>query len=81
MHIFNYLHLKRSINTDDLKLNTYDTIINYFFTSAPMQNFSQIMSFSSFGFSTILSHAGHGMERNGGWFFRIPYSQFSSIPY
>ena len=37
--------------------NTYDTIVNNFFTSAPRQNFSQIMSFSSLEFLTILSHA------------------------
>ena len=48
MYIFNYLYLKQSINTDDLKFYTYDTIINYFFTSAPRQKFSPIMSFSSF---------------------------------
>ena len=50
MYIFNYLYLKQSINTDELNFNTYNTIINYILISAPTQNFSQIMSFSSFGF-------------------------------
>ena len=51
MYIFNYSYLKQSINTDDLKLNTYDTIINYdTFLQEPRGKIFLKLCFSSFGF-------------------------------
>ena len=81
MYIFNYLYLKQSINTDDLKFNICDTLINYFSTSAPRQNFSQIMSFSSFGFLTILSHVRNNNPKILLFCLKALVKTFYMIPY
>ena len=81
MYVFNYFNLKQSINPDDLKFNAYDTIINYFFTSAPRQNFSQIMSFSNFGFLTILSHVKNNKPKILLFCLKALVKTFHMIPY
>ena len=81
MYIFNYLHLKQSINTNDLKFNTNDTILNYFFTSAPMHNVCQIMSVSSFEFSTILSHVRNNNPKILLFCLKARVKTFHMIPY
>ena len=81
MYIFNYLHLKQSINTDDRKFNTYDTILNYFFISATMQNFCQIMGFFSFEFSTISSWVRNNNPKILLFYLKALVKTFHMIPY
>ena len=81
MYVLNYLYFKQSINTDELNFNTYDTIINYSFTSAPKQNFSPIMSFSSFRFLTMLSHVRNINSKILLFCLKALVKTFHMIPY
>ena len=81
MYVLNYLYFKQLINTDELKFITYDTIINYFFTSAPRQNVYPIMSFSSFRFLTILSHVRNNNPKILLFCLKAHVKTFHMIPY